>query len=1021
MSYIGRDSFSGGFLVYINGVRVPSSSATISVQVDTPATASIQVPADPLLEGLGDEDLLDLAIFYLDTHYYKDPTWCLLYEGRITGQGYSNTPSQESMYFTSESNMNALQDLYLKFIKKGGGKITSSKSYPNQINIRGKSYKSFLGESLSGRPLARPFDLIDNIYFSVFGDSKAKLESRIAKITSKSLTTLVDKKVLALETKFERNAKRIVGDPEGYESEQVYNEVLQDIIKDLRDEWSKDNIGDQYTGPLETEIERQLREELKSSAMAGSPTAVTGFFARYFRKIRSRNHWACSPYIEGRPNDPNPIKAHIGGGVFPIFRATKSKRYSKSIVKNSGAMYGPGGSALGVVKNLYGLYFYRMSEILAPPIYTADKYGLPNDKFNSYGDRSNYDSWASSLTSQEKRLCMASYLTHPSSPFIIPPMCNVIFPSIREGFNMNNSYSNKPTRLFFNKKSPYGRLDFKVNSRSYATDSSRVVFPSIVGGAAQKAAGKASEDIDLLVFPEEDYRGPRPVEGQVHPTYMDLKKYASASRFGTEDRGDPIASIPSLEGMTPQEAISSLESVEKAYKDKISGYGLYYILARIEFLKQKFGAVSGDVSTMFNPYVVCGFPCAILSGDKSGLHYLGEVVSVTHSLSSMANQTSIQVGTLRSVSSVIEGIVADKFDVDSYPQEPVQEIRDLLQIFEPANEYYSQVFKKEEIGTEAAPDFDLNLEYLDLVSQVEETRDLIKSLDKSISEGLADTAYSQSLTYSEMREEASESLKYFEEDLKSFSSENPVIAERNSGFPAAFDFKSFLGWENLNSPSQTDFIIINELDEKRRKQQSTDSYKIRTATKGFRTSKLVPLPEVSRYFKSSAQSMKLVSRPVCTLEQYIDFYSCVDRDKVFSSTEGRGRGCRLGLKKDHTSGAEYYDVIRQYIGGPGVEPGTSLAGGRSNLVSRLDQLSRSGFTDLPDTVQSILKSKIDSTAENELILTGIGPYGEKTFARLKADETMEFKNLPDSRKNWQKLLLDYLTIIEGNKPMTGEG
>ena len=143
MSEVGKDSFSGGFLVYINGVRVPASSATVAVSIDSAAQASIALPAHYILEGLGEEDLLDVAIFYLDSYYYEKATWCLLFEGRITGQGYENTPSSESLYFTCESYSNALNDLYLNFMSKGKGTTTSNKSYPNQIDVREKSYKKF--------------------------------------------------------------------------------------------------------------------------------------------------------------------------------------------------------------------------------------------------------------------------------------------------------------------------------------------------------------------------------------------------------------------------------------------------------------------------------------------------------------------------------------------------------------------------------------------------------------------------------------------------------------------------------------------------------------------------------------------------------------------------------------------------------------------------------------------------------------------------------------------------------------
>lgn len=1018
MESLGKDSFSGGFLVYINGVRVPAHSASVSVQLDTPASASIQVPAHPILYGLGDEDLLDIAIFYLDSYHYEEAKWCLLFEGRITGQGYSNTPSNESLYFTAESNMNALGDLYLRFLGKRGGKSVSNKSYPNQIDIKGKSYKSFLSESLAGRPLARPFDLIDNVYHSVLGSDVAGINSSISKQATKSSLDLVQKKLQALGSKFEAAARRSVGSPSDFSSDTDYKEQVNNEIRKLKEKWVRDHFGDPSSSNLDKEILRRLKEDIKARALKGSPTVTTGFFARYFRRIRSRNHWVCSPYLEGIPNSDNPIRAHIGGGVFPMFRATKTKRYAKSIAKNSGAKYGPGGSALSVVRNIFNLYFYRMSEILAPPAYTVDKYGLPKDKFYSKGDSNDYFSWSKGLTKTGDRLCIASYLSHPSTPFAVPPACNAIFPSMRTSFNVNNSYSSKPTRLYFEKRSPYGRLDFSVNSSSYATDSSRVTFPSVVAGAAQRAAGKASEEIDLLVFPEEYYRGPRPTPGQMHPTYADIKKYASAGRFGTKDRGDPVIPVTSIYGMSPEEAISSLESVEKAHSKGISSYGLYFLLARKQFLERKYGAVSGDVSMMFNPYVICGFPCAILGGEKSGLHFYGEVVSVNHSLSSVGNSTTIQVGTLRSANSVLQGIVADRFDIDSYPQEPVEEVRDLLQVYEPANEYYTQVLKKDDIGTLSAEGLELAIEFN---SKSEDLREL---KDKRLRFQL--TLETLHGTIEQSPDASQEALKDMDERIRTLSAEvgtlkdNPGVADTPLGLPAAFDLKSFLGWQSSDDPSNTQFIVTSPLDLERRERQGAPSSRI--SQPGYRTDKLVPLPETSRYFKSSTQAMKVVSRPVCTLEQYIDFYSCVDLDMSISSLEGRGRGCRLGERREHFSGAIYYDVIRQYIGGPGVEPGTSLSEKSSDLEGRLSRLqARLGSEALSEEDAASMRDKIQEIGTNSLELSGIGPEGYKVFTTLTPDDKIKHVDLPDSRKDWQKLLLDYLTIVESDKPVVSEG
>lgn len=1008
MKTVGKESLAGGFLVYFNGVRVPALSASVSIQKGTPASCTIQVPAHSILLGLGDEDLIDVAVFYLDTIYNENPTWCLLYEGRVTGQGYSNDPLSETMYFTVESYLNSLADLYLNFMPKGEGTAESSRSYPNQINLRGKRASRFLSRSLSGRKLSRPFDLIDNIYYSVLGSTVAKVSSSIARSANKSVSSLIARKEEALASKFEAKAKRVLQSEGIRPTDEGYASRLAEEAANQQIQYVKENNGDLYNSSLDAEIRNALRSEVRSAAMKGSPTVLTGFFARYFRRIRSRNHWMCSPYIEGVPNSSNPLDALKGGGVFPIFRSSKGNKYAKSFAKQSGAKNGPGGSAYSLVNNIFSLYFYSMSEILAPPAHTSDKYGLPKgmflteDRDPSEKDPKFYTEWAEKLSRSDDRLCIGSFLTHPDMMFCVPPMCNAIFPSMRTSFSLNNNYKGKPTRLYYDKKSPYGRLDFSTNSAGYSAESSRVTFPSFLGGAAQKEAGRKS-GIDMLVFPEEYYRGPNPVAGQVHPTYMDIKKYASASRFGSLDRGDSVASIPSIEGMTPEEAISALESVEKAHRDKISSYGLYYLLARKDFLTRRYASVSGSLNMVFNPYLICGFPCAVLGGEDSGLHFYGEIQSIQHSLTQSSMSTSIQVGAMRSLQDVIKGISADKFDLDVYPQEPLEEVRDLLQVYESANEYYSQVLKKEEIDDVRADQLSLLQSLRSKQEELSDIKELIK--DRTLKEATGDYDYTE-----DQKAEDADTQAFLEFEINTMNSSvsypNPRSA--SDGFPAAFDFKSFLGWEEDNGVRSR--IILNEYD----KERFPRWYGTPT---GYRDNKIVPLRDTQDYFNSSSKALKLASRPVCTLEQYIDFYYCVDIDKKISEEEGRGRGCRVGKRTDHFSGAVYYDVIRQYIGGPGIQPGLSPVARSQYFKSKLNRYGGS----LPEFTRDTLKAKIEDMSNVALSLSGVGPEGPKVFRTVAANDTVSNADLPDSRRDWQNLLLDYLTIIEGKEPLKSEG
>jgi len=1024
----GRDATLGGFLVYINGVRVPCSSASVSVQAGGYASASLSLPAHSILRGLGDEDNLNVAIFYLDVYYYDNPTWCLLFEGRITGQSYSNQPDGESCGFTAESNVNVLSSLYFSFLKKKRGSNTATKDYPNQIVVRGKTASSFLTESLSGRPLARPFDFIENVFNICLGVKRDTARSDLRQ-SAESLEELVRSKAGQLDRSYKRRIRRLqdrVGSFQGaITDEQRSQALLKGINRDVisvavSQGGSLDSISKFQDLLIRAEIARDIQEK----AIQGSQVAITGFFSRYMRLLRFREHWVCSPYLEGIPNSDNPIKAHMGGGVFPFLRSAKAKKFVKSMVRQTGAQYGPGGSALGLIQNLYNMYFYSITEVLAPPAYQVDNYGLPHASFYDSKPESkpgeegiDYPGWSSALSKSKRRLCIASYLTNPISSYSIPPSCNAIFPSMTFSVSISDSYSAKPTRLYYNKRGPYGKLNLTNKSPGYNMDPSRVGYPSVAVGHAQNAAGSAREGLEYLIFPEEYFKGPNPVIDNMHPTYMDLQKYANSARFSAPSNRSAATALPA--GLDPETANRAIASAQRMSTNGFSSYGLYFLVAQKEYLSRKYGAVSASASTVFNPYMVVGMPCSLLSNGETGHQIFGEIVSIQHSLSPSSAMTSVNISKVRHIEETLKNIESDAANLDMAPQEPVSEVRDLLQIYQTANEYYSQLFKKNEIGKAPLVDEATRsaiLEYKALQEELADLKARLEAVSASVSSSAEDVEGLREAVASKTRDVERQAALLPETIDRDNPDYYPLLLH-----PSAFDFKQFLGWESVDSEDPS-FIVMRDSDAKLARQKIPNVDESRLSKEGYQeNSKLVPLPEASRYFSSTDHAMRYCSRPVCTLEQYIDFYATAGRTAANLDPIGRGRGVRLNPRIDSLSGAKYYDVIRQFIGGPGLEPGSSVRGRSRALASSLNRLKALDSDDLQDSGLYLDQLEERERAEAATLqLTTITEQGpNQVFKSFSQDDVAKYTDLADSRRDWQSLLLDYLTIIEGTNPIKG--
>jgi len=1044
----------GSVLLYLNGVRVPCTSVSVSYADGTPASGGAQIPWHPILEGLGEEDLIQVAVFYLDTVYYDKPEYCLLFEGRLSGYSYSNTSTAESMSLQFESNLMILNDMSINFTSKATKSgSTADKDYPNQLNVKGRG-TSLLTSKFSGRSIKRPFDIIENIIYAATGSYRDK----------NKYTDLIDqdkflKEVSRLEEALTEAAvdevNRLRDANPGMDEEELRDRALQSAFDGIEEQGLDMGVpsdryfssGDSIRGKARLAAAALINRKVKSSAVNYRDVVLSGFFARHMRLLRFREHWMCSPYLEGFPGDSSKDPT-LGGGVFPMLRSKGAKRFFKAMLRRTGEKMGPQGRVLSLVSNLYNLMFYRIQELPAPPAYISSKYSIPDKQFKSVldgledGEIPNYSDIYSKAYAKGGHVTIGSYLTAPVAPYAIPPSCNVIFPCQRISLSLTNSTNSPPTRVYYNRRNQLGKLNLSSKAPGHNYDASRVGYPSIAAGLSQKAAGGSSRDLEALVFPEEYFRGPRVKMSYAHPSYSAIQDFANSARFSESKlRSGKAATVFDTD---PESVNYSIEAVEKSSSKGISSYGLYYMLAQKEYQDARTASRGGSISTVFNPYIIPGFPCAVLSGDDSGMQYYAKIASVTHTLSNQgAATTSISISNVRDIKDNLKQVVIDRAITDISPSDPIKEIRNLLQVSESAEEYYRSLLKRgEQVSQVLSPEV-IRLTQLvdDLYSRVQEAEETERAyiLGVLTFKDLAGKEYSyaeresgrlslnrrrgdlklteeertkvksllaESASFIRAREDHAKAKQQLEEELrKAEDQQDAASAEYKTGtmIPCSFDVKDLLGWkvEEHSTPKR-----INILDTDVYPDDDEPVWGVPD------NSKLVPLAETRGYFKDVDMAMKYNSRPVCTLEEYIHFYAVADRSPG-SDEVGRGRGVR-GRRRVHSCGAVYYDIIRSFVSGPGLQPGSTVDG---NNYYKSNPYKFYGYGDLSsDTKESDFRmSPQVQQRPVQGSLTYIDYNGNiKEFYRFKKGVTVTLDDLPDSRKDWQKLLLDYVRVIESS-------
>lgn len=170
----------GSYLVYFNGIEIPATAVSVTSGVWQIPTATVSVVPDATLAGIGREDRMHVAIFYLDDVYTpNDPQFRLLFDGEITGWSYSNTARGRSMNFACISQLAILEEIYPYFVTGLDSMLTSTIQATNAnqavFSHAGLTFPSSLlyngFDQSIGNGLKRPYDIVENILRALIGST----------------------------------------------------------------------------------------------------------------------------------------------------------------------------------------------------------------------------------------------------------------------------------------------------------------------------------------------------------------------------------------------------------------------------------------------------------------------------------------------------------------------------------------------------------------------------------------------------------------------------------------------------------------------------------------------------------------------------------------------------------------------------------------------------------------------------------------------------------------------------------
>ena len=767
--YVGKPH-RGAWLVYLNGIEVPCTNASVQYGVGVIPEATISFPPHRLLHRLGAEDKVEVVIFFLDDLADPaNPEFKLLFEGEILGWSYTAAATGRQMTFNAVADISIFTQLHFFFLNNVdavAANVANAGSGAEGVSQAGAIY---------------PFSLF--------------------------------KKGLLFTTPIKPN------DPPVPDITRPY-EILYNVVR----------------GMVDVGLDPKRRA-----------IPSVNFFARWVRKRNFVNRFAALPIFEDQLADS-------AKGVFPILQAAQATSAMQAVQQNLAQTIGDAGTLWEVLKEVFGHVFF---EVCMLPTAPAARVRLSDGTIVGPGG-----STGGAIDPTEP-MRLVNYFVKPQMYFGIAPTCNVMFPSMISNYSYSESYVAQPTRTYVNDQFISGVLAQNVFTAAALTfgypEEVDAVLAAKTGkaqaaaDAAAKAAGKTSGVVagsrrvslsgkNMLVFPEEFFKGPVVHRMPVPAWFTYLKNK------------EPVTST----NASTQPATADVEE-SRSLHQLMSSYVEY------EHFRARYEKRGGAVNMAWNPYVVPGFPCVIFDQQASSFHTVGYLTNVMQTLTENGMDTAINYSMSRTIPEMLDLLQSELAKnpgkiFGSAPLEPITSIRDIIQDFTQAEQFYNALFFQRQ------------------------------SMSK--------------------------------------------------GKKASFDFREVLGYENgTNTP---DAIKIENVavgsstantstapNQSLEPSGSTSASTVRVTTLvGNRD--VTPLPSFVPVFNQYDTAMQYISRPICTLKDYVSFLHAGTPLSELMQPDENINGTKLlpqvvaGDKRFGT--VTYYKRIKRLIQGPGDVPPPSVLG-----------------------------------------------------------------------------------------------
>lgn len=931
----------GSFIAYICGIEVPVISVRVHLSVGgQEPVAQVAMAPDPLITRLGAEDRLEIQVCYLDSFYpeVQEPgssaDFRLLFEGEILGWSYTDSFQGRTITLSCGNFLRILSDLQPVYLTgpeaivmdvaanptgNKMGMVTSPLTFPWDIFFYGLNPDSGKPGVVGQQLIRRPYDLIMNVLDSVIS---AGANSQLRSVISPNFFGRYMKRV-AFPHRFVPSPIIETDLPKGEAG-------VFPLLKAVRDN---------------SVLSALAREAMDFGQNAPIWAALQQLFLHMYYEVLAITT-APIAQVNRIENDPN--NGMVLGPpkfLFPVdIEKEKQAAAAREILRQN-----------TIEEARQRAYAQAIQELTTDV--SVDEAGMAGIQEIAKQRADAAAKVAEAANPQQPQIptqpnCILNYITKPQWIFGVAPTCNVIFPSMIQEMHFEENFWAQPTRLYVTGLTPteFFNSDPSIIGNLMAMRSG---YPEQVQHEIDKRfyVGSAGNNFNptvsgknFLVWPEEFFRGPRSAEIRL-PRWLMLLTQATQTRQ-TVSQGVAAAALTELkeainQGMPEKEKLAQLKKAGKipdeintakdleawakiqSMTEKDSQRALRQAYSRYEYYRQRSEHRTGAVVMIFNPYIIPGYPIVVFGDLTSNQNFIGYATDVRHELSTQGWSTVVNFICGQSLDEFLHELFDAKVgnttegrvpmpELGAAPPYPIDELRNTMQVLENAEIYFSALLhqQKQYSGVKRCA--------FDITDAIE----LVLPSGEAVS-------FAEAIEAENVQREAKRRADEYEKDKRAIEE---ALARDEALLRA--------GLETMPPAAQMEQTIQKVISERRRSLEQAYAEKRaiqhaltpRQALASDVLSKYVAIRPSKRFepiFRDYQNAMRFVSRPICTLEEYI----------AFRGSRGIREGTILPANPIAGKGGIYYEKILNFKPGPGDPP----------KFDEENRLLEPLIADLPDT------------------------------------------------------------------------